>query len=362
MEDKYPDNIIKLNIGGEKIVTTKRSTLMVADGSVLEAMFRGSWDESLDRDENGNVFIDQSPDLFLPLLNYMRACRDESPNGPRARPPQYLGPPFDTMIEYYGMTKFVYKLELRVLSMPPPRGAVITSKCNEWSVSSPHEWVTLDLNEIGHNKRITKFTVIMGKFSHARIGWRDTAEDFPAYDKRPQNLEPSHIIKPPKGVGDFKGTIGFECVTGKEDYPCLYSNGETGNEGYIVGFPLDPMDLSPLEPMDSSETVCVEQGTKIECFLANPTERNKLYQTERPAWALNGSLLDDFFTWEPFTWGWAPKGTALPCISIQGDVKIVDVEYDTATQSTNARPKDAKIFKNYLQPVRQFQIQPVRQF
>ena len=64
-----------------------------------------------------------------------------------------------------------------------------------------------------------------------------------------------HNINQSKHAGAFNGTSGFDCFTVNDDYPCLYSNGDTGNKGYIVWFPLDPMNFSALEPMDLSETV-----------------------------------------------------------------------------------------------------------
>lgn len=59
-----------------------------AQGSVLASQFSGRWDETnMARDADGNIFIDQSRHLFLHLLDYLRAVRDESPHAPRVRPP-----------------------------------------------------------------------------------------------------------------------------------------------------------------------------------------------------------------------------------------------------------------------------------
>ena len=106
-------------------------------------MFRcDHWENSLNRDVNGHVFIDQSARLFLPLLEYLRARRDESPNHadgtPVAEPPKGLGPAFEVMVEqYYQMTMFVYRVEIRVLSMPPPQHAIIKKIIMIWKTSGP---------------------------------------------------------------------------------------------------------------------------------------------------------------------------------------------------------------------------------
>lgn len=70
-EWKFND-ILTLNVGGKSLVQTLRSTMTVVRGSVLAALFGGHWDTSLIRDNNGNIFVDQDPDIFLPLLNYLR--------------------------------------------------------------------------------------------------------------------------------------------------------------------------------------------------------------------------------------------------------------------------------------------------
>jgi len=67
------DNVLSLNIGGKKI-TIKRSTLTQVKGSLLETMFSSShWEEKLDRDKEGNIFLDFDPKLFGKIIDYLRA-------------------------------------------------------------------------------------------------------------------------------------------------------------------------------------------------------------------------------------------------------------------------------------------------
>jgi len=65
-------DILKLNVGGIKTVAVQRSTLCAIEGSMLASSFSGRWDDSLPKDTDGAFFIDFDPELFLPLLEYLR--------------------------------------------------------------------------------------------------------------------------------------------------------------------------------------------------------------------------------------------------------------------------------------------------
>ena len=68
------NDIIHLNIGGQKL-TTKRSTLCQVENSLLATMFSGRWEESLERDQDGAVFLDFNPQYFVLILDYLREKR-----------------------------------------------------------------------------------------------------------------------------------------------------------------------------------------------------------------------------------------------------------------------------------------------
>jgi len=65
-------DILQLNIGGIKTVAVQRGTLCAVEGSMLASSFSGRWDDSLPKDNAGAFFIDFDPELFLPLLEYLR--------------------------------------------------------------------------------------------------------------------------------------------------------------------------------------------------------------------------------------------------------------------------------------------------
>jgi hypothetical protein len=219
------------------------------------------------------------------------------------------------MVEYYQMTMFVYRLEIRVLSMPPPQDVIIKNlENNKWSIHSPDEWVTVDLNRIRHGKQIRKYKVVLGEFSSARIGWRDVDTAYPAYDKTPQaKRDASSHTAPSKGVGDYPGTIAFDCVEN------LF------NSVYVDGNLSCPY---PLEEMDEEKIGKIQQGATIECFRMPPKEHDELHRLkERPIWVVNGILTDSFVL---FDW---TRTNAVPCISVQGSLEIVEVLYGNSGAS-----------------------------
>jgi len=64
-----PMNIIKLNIGGSKFLTSKK-TLSMATGSLFNLMVNGQY--TIEKDEEGFIFIDRSGKYFDYILNYLR--------------------------------------------------------------------------------------------------------------------------------------------------------------------------------------------------------------------------------------------------------------------------------------------------
>jgi len=102
-------DIVQINVGGE-VVATKRGTLLLAENTLLEAMFSGRWEDSLERDSAGRVFLDFSPVPFRALLSHLRVLRDAGP-GTRVKfpgvPPEYQAE-FDSMVKYLELWEFLY--------------------------------------------------------------------------------------------------------------------------------------------------------------------------------------------------------------------------------------------------------------
>ena len=64
-------DIVRINVGGT-LFQVKRSTLCRAKGSMLESMFSGRWEKNIDRDENGNAFLDYDPGHLKIILDHLR--------------------------------------------------------------------------------------------------------------------------------------------------------------------------------------------------------------------------------------------------------------------------------------------------
>ncbi|EPS57124.1 hypothetical protein M569_17698, partial [Genlisea aurea] len=63
--------VIRLNVGGEIIMTT-RQTLTKIPKSTLYFMFNGRWEQKLQIDQNGNIFFDFNPIIFRHLIDQLQ--------------------------------------------------------------------------------------------------------------------------------------------------------------------------------------------------------------------------------------------------------------------------------------------------
>ena len=100
------DTILELNVGGRINIAVSRRTLTQFENSVLEAQFSGRWD--LEKDRNGNIFVDQNPDDFLILVDFLRLRMNSRS---RQVPAKHLPKPtysLCSMLEYYDLMSGVY--------------------------------------------------------------------------------------------------------------------------------------------------------------------------------------------------------------------------------------------------------------
>ena len=72
------DDIIQLNVGGQKFTTT-RFTLRQVNGSLLDTIFSRNWTHGLKRDQDGAIVLDFNPEHFGWILNYLRAKKISAP-------------------------------------------------------------------------------------------------------------------------------------------------------------------------------------------------------------------------------------------------------------------------------------------
>ena len=172
----YPNDVLRLNVGGSRIDVLRR-TLTSVEGSMLAAKFSGRWDDSLEKDADGNFFIDQPMELFMPMIKYLRA---QACMTPRARPVH--SPPFVDdnegrdnffrMLEYYGVTLGLY-----------PYGIFQHGKTNDVSSGRPNYkveadiWTTFLLEKMPGNNvtSVASYEIILGQSTSAQIEWASGA-------------------------------------------------------------------------------------------------------------------------------------------------------------------------------------------
>lgn len=102
------NDVIQLNVGGRTDIAVIRNTLTQFEDSMLAAKFSGRWDDSMEKDRDGNIFIDQDPENFMILINFLRTRMN---NRLKLVPNLYRPTPtynFCTMLEYYNLIPGVY--------------------------------------------------------------------------------------------------------------------------------------------------------------------------------------------------------------------------------------------------------------
>ena len=107
------DDIIHLDVSGLKLKTT-RSTLCQVEGSLLASMFSGRWEDSVQRDQDGAVFLDVNPQHFTVILDYLRVKKIASPENPAPLPnvPEDQLKEFNILVEYLGLKDELVSTEI----------------------------------------------------------------------------------------------------------------------------------------------------------------------------------------------------------------------------------------------------------
>jgi len=169
--DTKPNDVLHLNVGGTRCDTLRR-TLCQIEGSMLASRFSGRWDETIERDRDGNFFIDQPYELFGPFLDFLRAGQNSTPGAPPVR-----APPFDDehaladfyrMVEYYGCTPGVYPTSI-ALHRGVPGGARFSPHPN--LAVETDEWSTFALRTEGHSRDVVAYEIELGRVERALVGW-----------------------------------------------------------------------------------------------------------------------------------------------------------------------------------------------
>jgi hypothetical protein len=271
-----PGDVLHLNVGGTKTAVLRR-TLTSIPGSMLASKFSGRWDESMERDREGDIFIDQPFPVFELMVNYLRAKACQTPNAPPLTSPNFnkitsvTKVDFHRMVEYYGMTLGIHPVKIVPYSENPSRVDYGDKLC-----VNTDEWATFGIVAQGHELAIKSFEVIIHKFERAQIGLMNTA----------------------LSISDFEGTVGVGETQGTMALDCCRSV-------MLVNGALVPLDGT------------CKEGSTIRC-----EEKGK-------RWYIDGRLVASADQSDNVTFIEAILAScnAVPAISTKGSFTVSDVEY-----------------------------------
>eukprot|EP00929_Paragymnodinium_shiwhaense_P114283 TRINITY_DN82622_c0_g1_i1.p1 TRINITY_DN82622_c0_g1~~TRINITY_DN82622_c0_g1_i1.p1 ORF type:complete len:347 (+),score=51.67 TRINITY_DN82622_c0_g1_i1:92-1132(+) len=202
MAGRQPSDVLVLNIGGTRCHVL-RKTLCQYEKSMLAAHFSGrweDWEDSVEKDADGCYFLDQPPELMMPLVDYLRAKAIETPKLLKG-PPQGLAEDRDfwRMVEYYGMTPFVFQQHFMLRR--GKKDMAVTGHSVEPTATCTG-WCTMLLQPAQHSRHVSSFTVVLGSLiERPQIGW--ACHDY--FDLKLQ-------VDDHKGVGEEKHTIALDAV------------------------------------------------------------------------------------------------------------------------------------------------------
>jgi hypothetical protein len=159
---------------------------------MLASKFSGRWDESMERDKEGNFFIDQEFPIFEVMVNYLRAKACQTPNAPPLTSPG-VSSNFLRMVEYYGMTLGIHPAKIELCTANPSK----VEFGDDLSVNAS-EWATFAIATLGHKLIIKSFEVIINQVERAQIGWRH------------KSIAIGDICGT-DGVGEVQDTVALDC-------------------------------------------------------------------------------------------------------------------------------------------------------
>jgi hypothetical protein len=186
-------DIIQLNVGGSQNIAVLRRTLTQFEDSVLAAKFSGRWDDSMEKDRDGNIFIDQNFNNFQKLLDYLR-MRMNSPS--KQVPEKHRPTPtysFCSMLEYYSLMPAVYPhtwVGRNFSREEISYGTVVLSTKRVTPTAA------LAFYDVGAFKKagVSEFTVEFEKGTKGIVGWVNGTQNKDHVIPQPYKIIPNSIF------------------------------------------------------------------------------------------------------------------------------------------------------------------------
>jgi BTB/POZ domain len=206
-ESSKQNDVLYLNVGGT-VINVSRKTLTQVEGSMLASLFSGRWDDSIEKDRDGSFFINQPPELFLPLVDFCRDKLCETPSSLAVVSPasndftswkKYTS--FLRMVEYYGLTPGLYPCAIEIHS-GLRESCEITDYPNLGVTAT--DWSVYTLKSKGHERGILGYEVKLGKVENFQLGWL-----------HPTNWPANTSANATTKVGESPHSIGLDlCASG----------------------------------------------------------------------------------------------------------------------------------------------------
>lgn len=284
-----PSDVLRLNVGGTRIDVLRR-TLMSVEGSMLAAKFSGRWDDSLEKDSDGNFFIDQPIELFLPVIDYLRSRACSTPGAPSVDSPKFKQPVmnrFVRMVKYYDMELGIYPYAL----FNATNTSLLVSEHPDYKLQAD-DWSHFLLLPLDGNActKVKSFEVTLGKFTRAHVGWID------------KNFI-NNLSADEKGVGYVFPSIAVDC--GRTGI-CAFEPPPPGTRGTRT---------ENFVAIDQSTKI--DEGTSIRC----EDKGNK--------WYIDGKLVASSSGDDGVARIDVPTlSNIVPCVSIKGSLRVSNIELE----------------------------------
>lgn len=100
---------------------------------MLAHKFSGRWDDSLEKDRDGNIFINEEYSLFKVMVDYLRRKEIEIDAYPVPAPKFDIvtsKQDFYRMLSYYGMLFTIYPLKLHPYEKYSPESAMVSTSAD----------------------------------------------------------------------------------------------------------------------------------------------------------------------------------------------------------------------------------------
>jgi hypothetical protein len=265
-------DVLNLNIGGRTEVAVLRRTMTLIEGSLLASKFSGRWDDALEKDRHGNIFVDQPPELFLQVVNFLRAKACETPKTTIVKPPEPSEDLCRLQFNSWNISNGDNALDWQRLADRDQEPSSISVKTDAFA--------TFDLVPVRHSRSVVSYEVTLLKVKAAHIGWRR--------ESTLTSRDSTHLLLesgPEKGIGDVEHTIGLDCCN-------------TGilNDGHFIK-------LNGIEINDHANIRLVSGLKKLEIYVDGDSVDMGLLALKT-------------------------NGRNIPCFSVHGELRISAIELE----------------------------------